>query len=235
MDAGGGFLLAGSGLLRGRAGRWPDRRVGWAPGSTVPEAFGCSSGWVGPADQPESGRACSRVRALVITWVQGQWRARRRMRWRPVVTRRAAAESSRRRSFGVPSDELGRSRPAWASRPAGPGRAERSPARAGCSRRGAGGGCAGRCRGRCGCGPRRGHAGGPRSGHGVVGRVGGLARVLINAAVHGDSAAAQKAVHRAMFSTRIMRRRLVRAAVRSASAVVRRSRRAVFSAVACRS
>jgi hypothetical protein len=38
----------------------------------VPGAFVCSAGWVVAGGQPGLGRACSRVKALVIVLAQGQ-------------------------------------------------------------------------------------------------------------------------------------------------------------------
>lgn len=49
------------------------------------------------AGQPRFGRSGSRSRAVVISNVQGQWRARRRMRRRPVVRSCPAAENRRNR------------------------------------------------------------------------------------------------------------------------------------------
>lgn len=147
---------AHSAVRRGRPGssrrcarssaRWrPGCRAGWAPGSTAPVVW-CPVGQDVVAGQPGFGRAWRRSNAVVTTSVQGQCRASRSQRRRPVVTSCAAVENTAAAGVWAPSRGCRRSGRAWASRPAGRGRSGRSPARYGSGRCHAGAGCAGRLR-----------------------------------------------------------------------------------------
>lgn len=114
------------------------------------------------AGQPGFGSSTSCSRASVISRVQSQWRARRRIRRRPVVTSWLAAENRRSRSRRGSSAGSCRSGRARASRPPSRGRSGRSPTRCRSARCGAGAGCAVRSHGRPGCGPPRWPAAGGR-------------------------------------------------------------------------
>lgn len=102
----------------------------------------------------------SRSRAALMWLLQGRCRARRRIRRWPVVTSCPAEVKGRSRRRRSSQSLVLLVSAASASRPAGPARSARSPARSGSGSCGAGGDSAGRWPGRRGYGPRPGPAAG---------------------------------------------------------------------------